>query len=74
MALQSWHGRPSRRSAFAARHRESKIMAMIEMALSMLFGVAAALAVLGSPWTAAPLALVLAVLAWLRPRRARAGA
>ena len=74
VALQSWHGRPSRRSAFAARHRESKIMAMIEMALSMLFGVAAALAVIGSPWMAAPLALVVAILAWLRPRRARAGA
>ena len=74
VALQSWHGRPSRRSAFAARHRESKIMAMIEMALSMLFGIAAALAVLGSPWTAAPLALVVALLAWLRPRRAGAGA
>ena len=74
VALQSWHGQPSRRSAFAARHRESKIMAMIEMALSMLFGVAAALAVIGSPWVAAPLALVVAVLAWLRPRRARAGA
>lgn len=74
VALQSWHGRPARRSAFAARHRESKIMAMIEMALSMLFGVAAALAVIGSPWAAAPLALVAAVLAWLRPRRRGLGA
>ncbi len=70
VALQSWHGRPGRRSAFAARHRESKLVALVEMALSMLFGVAAALAALGSAWAFVPLALVGAVLAGLRPRGA----
>ncbi len=68
VALQSWHGRPGRRSAFAARHRESKLMALIEMAMSMLFGVGAALAVIGSFWAAAPLALVGAILLVSKPR------
>ena len=71
VTLQVWHGQAGRRSAFAARHRESKVMALVEMTLSVLFGVAAALAAFGSLWTLAPLALVGAVVAVLRPRRPR---
>ena len=71
VTLQIWHGHPGRRSAFAARHRESKVMALVEMALSVLFGVAAALAAFGSLWTLAPLGLVGAVVGALRPRRSR---
>ncbi|WP_165361278.1 hypothetical protein [Lichenibacterium ramalinae] len=71
VTLQMWHGQPGRRSSFAARHRESKVMALVEMALSVLFGVAAALAAFGSLWTLAPLALVGVLVAALRPRRTR---
>ena len=63
VTLQMWHGQPGRRSSFAARHRE--------LALSVLFGVAAALAAFGSLWTLAPLALVGVLVAALRPRRTR---
>jgi ABC-2 type transport system permease protein len=66
--LQLWHGQPARRSAFAARHRESKLLALIEMGLSMLFGVATALVVSGSALGLIPLALVGAVLLCARPR------
>lgn len=69
VALQLWHGQPGRRSAFAARHRESKVMALVEMAVSVLLGLAAALAATASAWALIPLALVGAVLAVLRPRR-----
>lgn len=71
VTLQSWHGAPSRRSAFAARHRESKLMGLVEMVLSVLFGLGTALGVLLSAWALAPLALVGALLLWLRPRRVR---
>lgn len=72
VALQSWHGAPRRRSAFAARHRESKLMGLVEMVLSVLFGLAAALGVLRTPWALAPLALVGALVLWMRPRRSAA--
>jgi ABC-2 type transport system permease protein len=70
VALQSWHGKPGRRSAFAARHRESKLVALIEMAFSVLFGLGAALAVIGSLWALAALAIVGVILLGLKPRRA----
>ena len=72
VTLQSWHSAPSRRSAFAARHRESKLMGLVEMVLSVLFGLGAALGVLLSAWALAPLALVGALLLWMRPRQRRA--
>lgn len=68
VALQSWHGKPGRRSAFAARHRESKLMALVEMGLSVLFGLGAALAVAGTFLALLPLAVVGVILLGLRPR------
>ncbi len=69
VALQSWHGAPGRRSRFAARHRESKLMGLVEMVMSVLFGLGTALAVLATPWALAPLALAGALVLWMRPRR-----
>ncbi len=71
VTLQLWHGRPGKRTAFAARHRESKLVALIEMALSMLLGIATALAVLGSVWVLLPLGAAGAVLLCTRPRASR---
>ena len=68
--LQLWQGRPGRRSVFAARHRESKLLAMIEMGLSILWGITAALLVVLSPWALAPLGAVAIVLFCCRPRPA----
>ena len=69
VALQSWHGAPRRRSSFAARHRESKLMGLVEMVMSVLFGLGTALAVLPTAWALAPLALAGGLVAWMRPRR-----
>lgn len=70
MLLSLWHTRPARRASFAARHRESKLLALMEMVVSMLLGVATALAVEGSLAALLPLALAAGVLAVNRPRRA----
>jgi ABC-2 type transport system permease protein len=68
VALNLWHARPTRRGAFAARHRESKLLALIEMAMSILLGIVAALVVVGSLWTMAPLAIIAVILGANRPR------
>ena len=67
VAVQGWHAAPGRRSAFAVRHRESKLMGLVELTFSVLFGVSAALASVPSVWSLAPLALVGALVFWLRP-------
>lgn len=69
IALNLWHARPARRGAFAARHRESKLLALVEMAMSMLLGILAALVAVGSLWVAAPLAAIAAILLANRPKR-----
>ena len=57
MLLSLWHTRPAARSGFAARHRESKLLALMEMVMSMLLGVTTALLVVGSAFMLLPLAL-----------------
>lgn len=69
MLLSLWHTRPARRASFAARHRESKLLALMEMVVSMLLGVTTALAVEGSLVALVPLAMAGGVLAINRPRR-----
>ncbi len=67
--LHLWHGKPAKRSAFAARHRESKMLALVEMAFSMLWGVATALVILESFWALIPLAVLFGTVLCSRPRR-----
>ena len=67
IALNLWHARPARRGAFAARHRESKLLALIEMAMAMLLGILAALVVISSKWVAVPLAVIALILLANRP-------
>ena len=69
IALNIWHARPTRRASFAARHRESKVLAMIEMTMSMLLGITAALAVSKSIWMLLPLGIIALILAANRPKR-----
>ncbi len=71
--LQSWHGKPAKRSAFAARHRQSKLLSLIEMGLSMLWGISTALVMLGSLWALVPLAALSGTVLCSRPRRAPSG-
>lgn len=69
--LGSWYAAPAKRSSFAARHRESKLMALVEMVMSALLGLAAAVLATGSAWTVLPLGAAGAVLLAARPRRGR---
>lgn len=69
MLLSLWHSRPARRASFAARHRESKLLALMEMVVSMLLGVATALAVEERFGALIPLAMAGGVLVINRPRR-----
>ena len=68
VALNVWHARPTRRASFAARHRESKLLALIEMSMSMLLGVTAALVAAHSVWMLVPLGLIALILIANRPR------
>ena len=68
IALNVWHARPTRRASFAARHRESKLLALVEMSMSMLLGITAALIAAHSVWTLAPLGIIVLILAANRPR------
>ena len=74
MALNIWHERPTRRANFAARHRESKVLAIIEMTMSMLLGITAALAIAPSIWTLAPLGIIGLILMANRPKAGAAAA
>ena len=67
-ALNIWHAHPTRRASFAARHRESKLLALVEMSMSMLLGIAAALIVARSAWTLVPLTIIVMLLAANRPK------
>ena len=69
VALNLWHARPARRGSFAARHRESKLLALVEMVMSMLLGILAALVAVGSPWLAVPLTIIALILLANRPRQ-----
>ena len=77
--LNLWHPMPGNRRGMLRRHSQSKLMALLEHLLAMLWGVAVFIAVLGSVWALLPVALVVLILAFLRPAAsarnvARAGA
>lgn len=66
--LNFWHPMPGRRVAVLRRHSQSKLIAILEHLLSLLWAVAMVLAVLDSWYAAIPIAMVAGIL-WLnRPR------
>lgn len=71
MTLGVWHVKPTRRTSFAARHRESRLLALMETAMAMLLGVAAALLAAGAAWALLPLAGAGVILLANRPRGRR---
>ncbi len=72
--LNLWHPVPGRRNDILRRHSQSKLVAMMEHMLSLLWAVALALTALGS-WTAAiPVCCALFLLWTQRPRGALASA
>ncbi len=65
-----WHPMPARRSALMARGTQSKLVALVEHLLSLLWGIATVMLMRGSWITLLPLALVALVL-WLNWPRGR---
>lgn len=71
--LNLWNPMPGRRGDLLRRHSQSKLVALMEHMLSLLWAVAMVLAVFGTYLTLIPLGIV-AFLLWLnRPRKIVAG-
>jgi ABC-2 type transport system permease protein len=67
--LNLWRQAPARRGLVLRRHSQSKLVALVEHWLSLLWALATGLAVFGSVTCVVPVALVGATLWVLRPRR-----
>jgi ABC-2 type transport system permease protein len=69
--INLWHPMPGNRRGMLRRHSQSKMMALLEHLLAMLWGVAVFVALLGSAAALVPVALVVTILAFLRPATSR---
>ena len=67
--LNLWHPMPGNRRGMLRRHSQSKLMALLEHLMAMLWAIAIVLAVVGSAWALLPIALAAALLAYLSPAR-----
>ena len=65
--LNLWHPMPGNRRGMLRRHSQSKVMALLEHLMALLWAVAIFLAVLGSLWATLPIALAMLLLALCRP-------
>ena len=68
--LNFWHPMPGKRALVMRRHAQSKIVAMMEHALALLWALAAVMAILQSIGVILPLAFIALVLWINRPRGA----
>ena len=57
-----WHPMPGNRRGMLRRHSQSKIMALLEHLMAMLWAIAIVLAIVGSAWALLPIGLANAVL------------
>lgn len=60
--LNLWHPMPGNRRGMLRRHSQSKIMALLEHLMAMLWAIAIVLAIVGSAWALLPIGLANAVL------------
>ena len=67
--LNLWHPMPGNRRGMLRRHSQSKIMALLEHLMAMLWAIAIVLAVVGSAWALLPIALANVALFSCSPRR-----
>ena len=65
--LNLWHPQPGNRRGMLRRHSQSKLMALLEHLLALLWAVAIVVAIMGSAWAILPIALVALLLAACRP-------
>ena len=70
--LNFWHPMPGHRRGMLRRHQQSKLIALIEHALAILWAIAIVLALIASPVALVPVALVVSILAFFRSRYRRA--
>lgn len=69
--LNLWHPMPGNRRGMLRRHSQSKLMALLEHLMAMLWAIAIVLAVVGSVWALVPIALTNVVLFCCSPPRRR---
>lgn len=67
--LNLWHPMPGNRRGMLRRHSQSKLLALIEHIIAVLWAVATVLVLLGTVWFLAPIALAAGVLALATPGR-----
>jgi len=68
--LNLWHPMPGNRRGMLRRHSQSKLMALLEHLMAMLWAIAVVLALIASTWALLPIALANAALFCCGPRRA----
>jgi ABC-2 type transport system permease protein len=66
--LNLWHPMPGNRRGMLRRHSQSKVMALLEHLLAMLWAIAIVLAVVGSAWALLPIAMANMVLFFCSPQ------
>ena len=69
--LNFWHPMPGNRRGMLRRHSQSKLIALVEHALAILWAIAIVLALMSSPVALVAIALVAAILAFIRSRHRR---
>jgi ABC-2 type transport system permease protein len=69
--LNLWHPMPGNRRGMLRRHSQSKIMALLEHLMAMLWAIAIVLAVVGSSWALLPIGLANVVLFCCSPSRTK---
>ncbi len=72
--LNFWHPMPGNRRGMLRRHSQSKLVAMIEHALAILWAITVVLALLQTWITVVPVAIVGGILAFCHSRHRRSGA
>jgi ABC-2 type transport system permease protein len=70
--LNFWHPMPGNRRGMLRRHSQSKLIALVEHALAILWAIAIVLTLISSPIALVAMALVIAILAFVRSRHRRA--
>lgn len=65
--LNLWHPMPGNRRGMLRRHSQSKLLALIEHIVAVLWAVGTVLALLGTVWFVAPLVLATLILLGSRP-------
>ena len=69
--LNLWHPMPGNRRGMLRRHSQSKLMALLEHLMAMLWAIAIVFAVIGTVWAALPIGLAMLLLLSCSPSRPR---